>query len=518
MTPYLLDHLTTHAAHSAPDAPALSDGTSTLTYAELDATIDAVAYGLLQLGLQRSERLAIWLDKRFETVVAMFAAARAGAVFVPINPLLKPAQVEHILRDCSVRVLFTSPERHDLLADTLANCSDLQHVVLTGPGATTAIAWNELKIAAPQAGHRIIESDLAAIFYTSGSTGRPKGVMLSHRNLVAGAASVATYLSNHTGDRLIAALPLSFDAGFSQLTTAFHSGACVVLHNYLLAQDLLKVIAREKITGLTAVPPLYMQLVQQRWPENLDEHLRYFANTGGRMPLATLQKLRAALPRSKPYLMYGLTEAFRSTYLPPEQVDTRPDSIGKAIPNAEVLVLRPDGSECAADEPGELVHRGPLVGLGYWNDPATTAQRFKPLPRVAGQTLDEVAVFSGDTVRRDKEGYLYFIGRKDEMIKTSGYRVSPSEIEEAVHATGLVVECCAYGVEDETLGQRIQLAAVAASASPLEPGELLQACRTRLPAYMLPVQIFIRSAPLPRNANGKIDRLVVADEATGSIR
>ena len=261
-----------------------------------------------------------------------------------------------------------------------------------------------------------------------------------------------------------------------------------------------------------------MQLVQQRWPEGMDEHLRYFANTGGRMPLAILQKLRAALPRSKPYLMYGLTEAFRSTYLPPEQADTRPDSIGMAIPNAEVLVLRPDGSECAANEPGELVHRGPLVGLGYWSDPATTAERFKPLPRTAGRTLDEIAVFSGDTVRRDEEGFLYFIGRKDEMNKTSGYRVSPTEIEEAVHATGMVAECCAYGIGDEALGQRIHLVAVPAGADPLDADALLQACRTRLPAYMLPAQIFIRSTPLPRNANGKIDRLVMADEVAGSFK
>jgi len=487
-----------------------------LTRAQLVEAVDAVAALLAEQGVRAGDRVMIVAENSVVQIVLMFAAAKLDAWALMSNARLSAAELDAIRAHAQPRLtayaVDVSPDARQHAERHGAQPASRIDVDI----GTWSYTLDNNAQAEPAEAAR--DRQCAALIYTTGTTGSPKGVMLSHRNLVAGAASVATYLSNHTGDRLIAALPLSFDAGFSQLTTAFHSGACVVLHNYLLAQDLLKVIAREKITGLTAVPPLYMQLVQQRWPENLDEHLRYFANTGGRMPLATLQKLRAALPRSKPYLMYGLTEAFRSTYLPPEQVDTRPDSIGKAIPNAEVLVLRPDGSECAADEPGELVHRGPLVGLGYWNDPATTAQRFKPLPRVAGQTLDEVAVFSGDTVRRDKEGYLYFIGRKDEMIKTSGYRVSPSEIEEAVHATGLVVECCAYGVEDETLGQRIQLAAVAASASPLEPGELLQACRTRLPAYMLPVQIFIRSAPLPRNANGKIDRLVVADEATGSIR
>ena len=513
LTCHLLDHLIARSATAAPEACALTDGQNSLSYAELDAAIDACANGLLEIGLQRGERLAIYLDKRFESVIAAFAAARAGGVFVPINPLLKPAQVEHILRDCNVRVLLTSPERHALLADMLPTCPDLRHIVVTGAeaGPATTITWAALMTATPQVRHRVIDSDLAAIFYTSGSTGRPKGVMLSHRNLVTGAASVASYLGNHAGDSLLAALPLSFDAGFSQLTTAFYSGARAVLHNYLLPQDLIKTLAREKITGLTAVPPLYMQLVQQRWPEGVDEHLRYFANTGGRMPLATLQQLRTQLPRSQPYLMYGLTEAFRSTYLPPAEVDVRPGSIGKAIPNAEVLVLRPDGSECAVDEPGELVHRGPLVSLGYWNDADMTALRFKPLPRQPGQTLDEIAVFSGDTVRRDADGFLYFIGRRDEMIKTSGYRVSPSEIEEAVHASGLVAECCAYGVEDEALGQRIHLVVVPAGAEALSEDTLLQACRSRLPTYMLPAQIEIRTA-LPRNANGKIDRKQLAAE------
>jgi acyl-CoA ligase (AMP-forming) (exosortase A-associated) len=331
--------------------------------------------------------------------------------------------------------------------------------------------------------------------------------------MVAGANSVASYLDNRPGDRLLAVLPLSFDAGFSQLTTAFASGATTVLMNYLLPRDVLGALEAERITGLTAVPPLYIQLAALDWPASITTHLRYFANTGGRMPRATLDRLRAHLPQTKPFLMYGLTEAFRSTYLPPDEVDRRPDSIGKAIPNAEILVLRDDGSECAPEEPGELVHRGALVGMGYWNDPVKTAERYKPLPRAAdgatsGLVMPEIAVFSGDTVRRDAEGYLYFIGRRDEMIKTSGYRVSPTEIEEAIHATGLLSELAAFGVEHPTLGQAIVVIGMGRS----EVAVIKRACQKALPAWMQPAVIELRESALPRNPNGKIDRKRLSTE------
>jgi acyl-coenzyme A synthetase/AMP-(fatty) acid ligase len=226
-----------------------------------------------------------------------------------------------------------------------------------------------------------------------------------------------------------------------------------------------------------------------------------------------LTRLRQALPRTRPFLMYGLTEAFRSTYLPPEQVDVRPDSIGKAIPNAEILVLRDDGRPCAPDEPGELVHRGALVGMGYWNDPEKTAERYKPLPgRASGLVLPEIAVFSGDTVRMDDEGYLYFVGRRDEMIKTSGYRVSPTEVEEVLYSTQRVGECAAFGVAHPSLGQAIVAVATALDAANLREEHLLAQCRQRLPAYMVPARIALRPAPLPRNPNGKIDRKSLAAE------
>jgi acyl-CoA ligase (AMP-forming) (exosortase A-associated) len=517
----LLNELVAVAAERTPDAPALSYGGTTLGYGELDVAVRGFASGLMHLGLGRGERVAIYLEKRFETVVASFGAPAAGGVFVPLNPLLKAEQVGFILRDCDVRVLVTSPERLAQLGDVLTQCPSLRHVVLTSGAGSAPVPvhdWAALLGSPARAGHRVVDTDMTAILYTSGSTGRPKGVVLSHRNMVAGGKSVASYLENRASDTLLAALPLSFDAGFSQLTTAFHSGARVVLLNYLLPKDVLKSMEREKVTGLTAVPPLYIQLTQLEWPAAIDARLRYFANTGGRMPRATLDLLRAKVPSARPFLMYGLTEAFRSTYLPPAEVDRRPDSIGKAIPNAEILVLREDGSECAPDEPGELVHRGALVGLGYWNDPEKTAERYKPLPagvggREGGLQLPEFAVFSGDTVRRDAEGFLYFVGRRDEMMKTSGYRVSPTEVEEVLYATGLVGECVAFGVDHDTLGQAIQVIATPPEGvAALDTAALLAACKARMPAYMVPHGIAARTGPLPRNPNGKIDRKTLSTD------
>lgn len=519
MNTFLLHQLPLASAAGFPAAPALTYTGKTLSYGELAGDIEALAGGLVHLGLGRGERVGIYLEKRFEFVVAAFGAAAAGGVFVPLNPLLKAEQVGYILADCAVRILITSAERFEVLRETLTACHDLRRVIVIGelPADREHLpfaleCWSDTLAGPRGEPHRVIDTDVVSILYTSGSTGRPKGVVLSHRNMVAGAKSVASYLENRADDTLLAALPLSFDAGFSQLTTAFHVGARVVLLNYLLPKDVLNAIARERVTGLTAVPPLYIQLTQLKWPETVTDHLRYFANTGGRMPRETLDALRRALPRSKPYLMYGLTEAFRSTYLPPEQVDRRPDSIGKAIPNAEILVLREDGSECAPNEPGELVHRGALVGQGYWNDAEKTAERYKPLlHREAGLVLPEIAVFSGDTVRRDEEGYLYFIGRRDEMIKTSGYRVSPTEIEEVLYGTQLVGEVAAFGVPHPQLGQAVVVVATPRGET-LDVDALLKLARERLPIYMLPARVDVRPGPLPRNPNGKIDRKLLSGE------
>lgn len=506
-TAFLLHDLPLHAALRAPHAVALRDGETTVRYDELASRIEGLAANLIEAGVQRGERVGVWMEKRSEFVFAAFAASRAGAVFVPINPQLKPAQVAHILQDCGVSLLITTTSRQPLLQHVLGHCPALRETVLVDGDERDA--WLSRCATPATAGHRVIDADLACIFYTSGSTGRPKGVMVSHRNLVVGAYSVASYLDNRAEDHLLAALPLSFDAGFSQLTTAFSVGASVSLLNYLLPRDVLRAMARDSITGLTAVPPLWTQIAALDWPTEAVASLRYFASTGGRMPRETLAALRQRVPQAKPFLMYGLTEAFRATYLPPDEVDRRPDSIGRAIPNAEVMVLRADGSECDVDEPGELVQRGALVALGYWNDAEKTAERYRPLPLREGQTRDEIAVFSGDTVRRDAEGFLYFIGRRDEMIKTSGYRVSPNEIEDACLATGLLREVAAFGVAHPALGQTIAIVAQTLDAT-LTADALLAKLRPELPAWMLPNHVQLQTGSLPRNPNGKIDRAQLA--------
>ena len=364
-----------------------------------------------------------------------------------------------------------------------------------------------LRAAPPVVDHPRVGADgLAFIQYTSGSTGRPKGVVLSHRNMVNGAISVASYIENVCDDVILSALPLSFDAGFSQLTTGFRAGAAIVLLDYLLPQDVVRAAGRFRVTGLTGVPPLWNQLIKSDWPAEAVESMRYVANTGGAMPTATLDKLRTILPTTRVFLMYGLTEAFRSTYLPPEQVDKRPTSIGKAIPDAEILVVREDGTLCGPGEPGELVHRGALVSMGYWNDPERTAQRFRPVPNQAGELpFREMAVWSGDTVVTDEDGYLYFVGRKDDMIKSSGYRISPTEVEEVVYATGLVNECAALGVPHAELGQALVIAAHGKDPSDETAEAIVMACKQALPNFMVPARILWQDA-LPRNPNGKIDR------------
>jgi acyl-CoA ligase (AMP-forming) (exosortase A-associated) len=521
----LLPDLILASADRTPERGALRHRQQSTSYGELAALMGRFARALVGSGLARGDRVGVYLPKQLETVVTLFGANRAGGVFVPLNPVLKAAQVGHILRDCDLRVLVTSADRLASLAAELVATPALERIVLVdGDPAGFELAgktvggWQTFLDAAPDTapGHRLIDTDVASILYTSGSTGRPKGVVLSHRNMMTGAKSVAQYLENHKDDVLLAVLPLSFDYGFSQLSTAFHVGASVVLMDYLFPRDVVNLVAREGVTGLAAVPPIWIQLAELAWPEGAGRHLRYFTNSGGRMPRATLDKLRAALPAARPFLMYGLTEAFRATYLPPEEVDQRPDSIGKAIPNTEVLVVRPDGSPCAPDEPGELVQRGSLVALGYWNDPAKTAERFRPLPGQRGELpLTEVAVWSGDTVRQDADGYLYFVGRRDEMIKTSGYRVSPTEVEEVAYASGQVGDAVAVAAPHPALGEAIVLVAsppahdaqLRDTASRTE--RLLDYLRAQAPSYMLPQHVTWLEE-LPRNPNGKFDRPALA--------
>ncbi len=523
--PDLIHQFIEHNAQVTPDAPALLFKEQSFSYAQLQYEIDAAANALLGLGIGPGERVAVYLPKQPETVFSLFGAAAAGACFVPINPLLKPRQLAHILPHCNVRVLITSVPRLETLLSVLATCPDLHTIILVEdeiPQSARALPQKLLSYgefcSLPSGGvmpHRRIDTDMTAILYTSGSTGNPRGVVLSHRNMVAGARSVASYLGNCPADRILAVLPLSFDAGLSQLTTAFSVGACVVLIDYLLPRDVVRAVARYRVTGLAGVPSLWNQLKVLDWPEQAVQSLRYITNTGGAMPVSTTRTLQQILPNTLIFLMYGLTESFRSTYLPPDQLNIRPQSMGKAIPNVQILVINEDGKECAPNEPGELVHRGALVSLGYWNDPEKTAERFKPCPALPPEIPNtELAVWSGDQVMKDAEGYLYFIGRKDEMIKTSGYRVSPTEVEEIAYASGMVAGAAALGLPHAALGKAILLVITPGPDAVVDAAleeSVLAHCRRELPNFMVPTAIIARST-LPHNQNGKIDRRMLADE------
>jgi acyl-CoA ligase (AMP-forming) (exosortase A-associated) len=516
-----IHNLVEEAAGRHGCAPALTYQNVTVTYAELWREVVSFGTTLNGLGIRHGDRVAVYLGKQIETVTTLFGISAGDGVFVPVNPLLRPKQVGYIMRDCGARVLVTSPERLALLREELQECKSVEHVVLVGqdpstePGERYTVSSWPIATEGDAFTAHAIDADMAAILYTSGSTGQPKGVVLSHRNLIVGAESVSHYLGNTPDDVILSALPFSFDAGLSQLTTAFSVGAHVVLLNYVLPADVVKLCARHRITGLTGVPPLWIQVADEDWPYEATKHLRYFANTGGKMPKATLDRLRSLFPGAAPFLMYGLTEAFRSTYLDPAEVDRRPGSIGKAIPNAEILVVRPDGSVCDPGEEGELVHRGALVAMGYWNDPERTAQRFRPVPaRESGLCTDEIAVWSGDTVVRDEDGFLYFVGRIDEMIKTSGYRVSPTEIEEAAYDTGLVRDAVALGVEDMKLGQHVVLVVSPANGTRVDAESLLARMRQALPLYMLPQRVEVKPE-LPRSPNGKFDRALLRKELAG---
>jgi acyl-CoA ligase (AMP-forming) (exosortase A-associated) len=467
-------------------------------YAALDALVGRMATVLVNEGLVVGDRVATWLPKSVEACVMPLAAARAGLVHVPINPLLKRAQVAHILADSGARMLMTAKGRADTLED--GDCP--QGCALWLEDAVRVEVQNAEAL--PLSAHN--PESLAAILYTSGSTGKPKGVMLSHANMWLGAISVAHYLQLTPADRVLGVLPLSFDYGQNQLLSTWAAGATVMPLDYLLAKDVAKAVERYEITTLAGVPPLWLQLLDHDWPPESAARLRRITNSGGALTPALIDRLRAQFPVADIVPMYGLTEAFRSTWLDPARVAAHPSSMGRAIPFAEILVVRADGSVTDDNEPGELVHAGPLVAQGYWNDPERTALRFRPAPPASHS--GGTAVWSGDTVRRDGEGLLYFVGRDDEMIKVSGNRISPSEIEEAATASGVAAEAVAFGVADDRLGQAVVLVVRGDSAGETALREHL---KRELPSFMMPRDILWRET-LPRNANGKFDRAAIKAE------
>lgn len=508
------------AAARWPDNEALRWHGRALHYAQLQRRSRLLASALQALGVRAGQRVVTYLQNRPETIEMALACSRLGAIHVPANAMLRARQLAHVLDDSGAVLLLASQLSAGTVEEATAGNACLQQVLWCDAddakpalGASAAsVGYESLLAAAADAevSSEVIEDDPAALLYTSGSTGRAKGVVVSHRNLVAGATIVAGYLHNTAQDRILVALPLSFDYGFSQVTTAFAVGACAVLTHFALPAGLLQEIVNERITALAGVPTMWMHLAAVQWPAAAAQSLRYITNSGGALPVAVIQALQARLPNAAIYCMYGLTEAFRSTYLDPAELPRKAGSIGKAIADQQITVRRPDGSLCDPDEVGELVHRGSLVTLGYWNHAELTARRFRAVPPLLSQLKrDDIGVWSGDLARCDAEGFLYFVGRVDEMIKSSGYRISPAEVEEVVMELPQVVECAAVGLADAALGHRVVVAVVAAEPAPELPERVRQRCRMQLPAYMVPAEVVVMET-LPRNANGKCDRGALA--------
>ena len=511
---YLIHHMLRKSAIRIPEKEALVHGNSRLTYSQVARQSVNLAASLRKAGLRRGERVGIFLDPSVPQVLSIFAVCQAGGVFVPINQMLFPEQVGHIAQDCEMTAIITTRAKLASLEAVVQHNTTLRFVVVDDP---IAVSYNDKKVygfsdmsqsgSGSELSDQNIEKDLAGILYTSGSTGKPKGVMLSHAQIMAGSSIVSAYLDISENDRILAALPFSFDAGMNQLMTAFQQGGTVILINFVFARDIVQALIKEKVTGLAGVPTLWNLLVQPNsgLSKNTFDQLRYITNTGGAMPQPVLATLRTLLPRTKVYLMYGLTEAFRSTYLPPDELDRRPTSMGKAIPNTEILVVNEQGQPCHPGEVGELVHRGPTVSMGYWGQPELTARVLRPNPFLSKELGEgDKVCYSGDMVKMDEDGFLYFVGRRDTMIKSSGFRISPTEVEESLYASGQLRGAAVIGVPDEILGQAIKAFVVPREGEAVDPQGLIAFCGGKLPRYMVPKYLEILHE-LPKTTSGKVD-------------
>ena len=512
---FLIHHMLRASASHFFDREALVDKEIRLSYESVAKQVAGLAEGLRQAGLRRGDRVGIYFETSVtpSSVNLSVSPRRAASLFLSTvfsfrnRSLISPD-------DCQMRGLITTREKLDSLVSTLKGIPSLEFVVVNGDGAATEVRqpymnWPTcltrrfIKIGEIVA----IGKDLAAILYTSGSTGKPKGVMLSHEQVMAGSSIVSDYLGITSSDRIIGVLPLSFDAGLNQLMTAIQQGAAYVPMTFTFAREIVKTLEREQITGMAGVPTLWSLMTQpsSTLQKHQLPHLRYITNTGGRMPQTILKSLRAALPNTRVFLMYGLTEAFRSTYLPPEELDRRPDSMGKAIPNTEILVVNEHGQPARPGEVGELVHRGPTVSMGYWGQPELTARVLRDHPFIPTECGDgERVCYSGDLVKMDEDGFLYFVGRRDNMIKSSGFRISPTEVEEVLFQSGMLREAAVIGIPDGTLGQVIKAYVSPRDGESVNPEALLSFCAERIPRYMVPKFVEVMDS-LPKTPTGKID-------------
>jgi amino acid adenylation domain-containing protein len=478
-------------AERAAERPAVVERARAATYGEVRRAAGSLCHHLRSLGVRPGDRVAMLLERGIDAVASYYGTLASGAIVVVINERLRPRQIEHVLRHSDARILLT---KAPLLASQPRALDTTANVI-----AIESLHAGEDAAPCPRIG-----PDIAQIIFTSGSTGLPKGVALTHGNLGAGALTVATYLGLSRKDRIASLLPFSSVYGVNQLLCAMTSAAALVIELSTLPADIDAGMRAAETSVIAAVPALWTQLLRvRRFAEEPMPSLRVLQNAGGHLPVDIVRRLRRAQPHARLFLQYGLTETFRSTFLPPDEVDTHLDSIGRSVPGAEMQVLRDDCTACEDGEIGELVHRGPTVAAGYWNEPESTERVFRANPlRPAGAPASERVVFSGDLVRRDADGFLYFVGRRDHMIKTLGYRIGPDEVSDVLVSSGEVFEAVVTGEPDGQRGERIVAWVVLSPNGALD--RLKEYCRRELPRHLQPARYELQTV-LPRLGGGKYD-------------
>ncbi|MFH1919173.1 MAG: AMP-binding protein [Planctomycetota bacterium] len=515
-TVLLVNEFLERSTELTPDKTALVCGDRRHSYADLDAMANRLANALQDMGVARGDRVVLFLPNSVELVVGIFGVLKAGAVFVVVNSTTKSDKLAGLIDNCRATVLVASDRQAKLAAELIDRSDSLKAGVLAGRKSSQAASPHELLSSFEQImsdypdtrpNCKCVDRDLACLIYTSGSSGDPKGVMSTHANVVFVATSVTTYLENVPEDIVICALPLSFDYGLYQLLMTFMFGGTLVLErSFVYLAQFLKVMADERVTGFPGVPTMFAILLQMDLQPYDLSALRYVTNTAAALPPSHIQRLREKLPQATVYSMYGLTETKRTLYLPPDQLDTRPGSVGIAIPGTEVWLVDENDQRLGPGEVGELVIRGGHVMRGYWEAPEATAERYRPGP-IPGETV----CYSGDLLRMDEEGYFYFVGRKDDIIKSRGEKVAPKEVENVLYALRGVVEAAVIGVPDEILGQAIK-AVLVTNDEKLTAKDVIRHCQANLENFMVPKHVeFVDS--LPKTSSGKIRKTEIVQQA-----
>jgi len=504
----LVNDFLENSAERFPDKLALICGGQRLTYAQIEEQANRMANGLLEMGMQRGDRAAIWLPNSVETVVAIFAVLKVGGTFTVINPTTKPEKLTYVLNNCTASGLFAPGRQEEQVSQFLDDVPSLHFAVLCGKIASARSASSPPIYQFPKLMNAhppirppcpAIDVDLACLIYTSGSTGDPKGVMSTHANVVFAASSIIQYLENRPDDVIINVLPLSFDYGLYQLLMAFKFGGTLVLErSFAYPAAVLKRIEQENVTGLPGVPTLFALLLQLDLSKFDLASLRFLTNTAATLPVEHIQQLRDAFPWARLYSMYGLTECKRTLYLPPEELNRRPNSVGIAIPGTEAWIEDEGGDRLGPGEVGELVVRGSHVMQGYWNNPEATARWYRP-----GRYPAERLLYTGDLFRMDEDGFFYFVSRKDDIIKSRGEKVAPKEVEGVLYQLPEIVEAAVIGVPDEILGQAIKAFVVCSDDHSLTERDVLRHCTQHLENFMTPKHIVFRDV-LPKTSSGKI--------------